>query len=296
MARILLRAGDQRFWRLSEDLFVAASSLEDETATLTLMEEALKYGKPEHIEKQSIQGARAHLVRLAQARNPSAMMVLAKDKEVSGKFKEALALYRGTAKECEERRDSKEGQTSSIPGEAWESIGRLTGRMNMFAEEEEAIKTAALIHDNPKAYYTLALKFRKPSDNQYLEYMLKAAASGIGDAAYRIGLWYLAQAEGQSSSKYENIDLIQEWFYVVAESPRCQSTPLAKLHVARLLYLKGDTVGAMRLLDEAEKVRSTASNAIDWLRSCWTRPGGINDSMTGSQFEAFINGEPRRAG
>ena len=291
MARVLLRAGDQRFRRLVADLFVAASSLDDETAILFLAEEAFKDGKPELMNMQSLQSARVHLGRLAEAQNPSAMILLAKGKELHGKHEEALELYQEAGSLSETMTSSQYDESSSIPGEAWASAGRLMGKMSRVAEEQRATEKAAVMHDNPEAYYTLALKFRKPTENQYLEYMLKAAGSGIGDAAYKVGLWYLDQTGGQSSTRHIPSTMAQEWFQVAAESPKCQWKPLAKLHIARMLYEQGDLTSAKQLLEEAAETPSAAVVAIAWLRSCWNGSQRGANSMTGLEFEALLSGE-----
>ena len=294
MGNLLLRAGDQQYLRVAKGLLVAASSLDDEDATLNLMEEALKHDKREHLEKSSVQGARAHLERLVKARNPAAMLLAAKQKELEGKTKEALELYQSATRDSETKGSSGDDEVNSIPGEAWESVGRLMGKMNMPAEEEKATERAAVVHDNPEAYHTLASKFRQPHENQYLEFMLKAAVSGIGNAAYRVGLCYLVQAESLSNAGRVDFRLAREWFKAAAESPTCHFQALAKLHVARVFHKEGNSTGAMQLLEEAAQTSSVASDTIAWLRSCWDGHDSRANNMTSLEFEAFINGESKK--
>lgn len=94
----------------------------------------------------------------------------------------------------------------------------------------EALQKAALELDDPSAYYYLATMEEKESLNRTV-YFMKAAASGILEAAYELGRIELSKIKDVgSSNKSADHKMAREWFELAATGGHRESIlELAKI-------------------------------------------------------------------
>lgn len=224
--------------------------------------------------------------------------------ESEGKFSQALKIYEmATSSVCDALKELKAPDNSL--GDIWKSISRLKANAGDHAGAEAAIKTCALQHDDPLAYYELAKAYTPPSSKDYEVYMLKAAASGEPKAAHELGVLYHKQSQGviltstnsissghikpledprhQNVLKGQGTALLppkmllekatqaREWLAIGAES----DIPISQLYLAVLLRAAGKPDEGLEWLERASSSKQWTS-AISWLRSMWGRKDPID--------------------
>jgi len=191
LARILLRTSNTDLTDIAERLFFSASALNEPMATLQIVSEAFKNGT---LAKPALANPLQRLSTLARAdSNAPATILLAQILESQGKVDKALTYY--------EQITNNEGKTYKATTEvedtvaqAWLALGRIRTSNKDWTGAEAALKKAALEYDEPTAYFYLA-RFCDPKSDEYLLYNLKAASSGVREAAHNLGDFYLRQSK-----------------------------------------------------------------------------------------------------
>ena len=265
---------------------MAASSLEDEAATIFLVNQAVDTGKADSTD---LAGARAHIVQLANAGNPMAMVLQAQLLSLS-QIKAAVQLCeRAAAAE----RDFYLGAESlaEVKRKAWGVLALLKKQAGDRKGARLALEKGALEHDDPWAYYTLATSYKDTSDPGYLQFLLKAAASGIPQAAHKVGRFYLELAPavaarlssstllqwlrallpGSKQDPKELRSLAAEWFSVSVESPIHERINESRVYLALLLRGRGKPEEGRALLKQASGSTVFGPNAISWFLDRWDK-------------------------
>ena len=311
LAQILLRAGDAAHFPLARELLLAASELDDEAATITLVSQAVQTGRMRH---PDIVAPRAHLARLAAARNPAAMVLQAELLAAQGQAEKALQLA-----EAAVRQDGDAYTGAEAVGEAtqraWSTLAKLRRQRGDVKGARLALEQGALEHDDPWAYYYLANSYRAPAHPDYVAFMLKAAVSGIPDAAHKLGRYYLGLAQPARAvpkgngpratgrgglaasfavrhSEREKRVLALEWFAVSVEYPRFRNVDESRVFLALLLRGRGELEKGRKVLQGARASAVYGPNAVGWFAARW---GGERDFLaveflTGD-LERVIQGE-----
>ena len=319
LAHILLQTDIKALYPIAKSIFLSASELGDEFATVTLIEQALRHSRREDLKKPELRVARVQLEKMAQSDNAGAKVLQARVLDLEGGDVEKTldlleeAVVQGRRKDDEsvnkeEQRDAK-GPDPSL-GVVWMAIARAQEKLGQQNAAKKAIENAALAHDNPQAYYQLAER-SDPASAEYIEYMLKAAASGVGNAAYKVGLWNLHELErattrpsaggtGGRRSPYAPVagvvswyPLIRQWFAVALEAAECDHRPTARMHVVRILFRERDVEGARLWLRGLAQDQSVPKAVTNWLQNLWK--SGDPDALTSTDFEARIKGLSQRA-
>ncbi|KAL8663359.1 MAG: hypothetical protein Q9168_008109, partial [Polycauliona sp. 1 TL-2023] len=133
---------------------------------------------------------------------PSYVYLEGKLLEHEGKPLQALQLYQAWSdKETQTRKGASEGTISSrnlttAPehGDICKALARLRARLGDRTGAEEAIRDAALVYDDPVAYYHLAIEYVVPGSAEFERYLLKAASSDEPKASHELGMFYFNQS------------------------------------------------------------------------------------------------------
>ncbi|KAL8727880.1 MAG: hypothetical protein Q9166_005757 [cf. Caloplaca sp. 2 TL-2023] len=214
--------------------------------------------------------------------------------EYEGKSLEALHLYQTWSDQQTELRKRlphfRNNEWTPEYGDVCKSLARLRAKLGDRTGAEEAIRDAALMYDDPAAYYHLAIEFTKPGSKDFETYLLKAASSDQPKASHELGLFYLnqsrqgfslqkpqltqtatnkdsvretalpsASARGQYLSQEAMLDKhadAREWFTIGAES----GITASQVYVALLLREAGRAEEGLEWLQRATK----STDADDW--------------------------------
>ncbi|CCX04441.1 Similar to hypothetical protein [Tuber melanosporum Mel28]; acc. no. XP_002841506 [Pyronema omphalodes CBS 100304] len=134
--------------------------------------------------------------RLAREKNPSAVYEVAKMLEKRGRYAEAKETY------------IQAGDLGKRNGYA--HGGRIINAVEKNVKlAEEIWRIGAQKYDNARCYSYLA-NLLKEDHPDYERFMTKAAASGIENAAYNLGLFW--------KTHKKNLEMAKEWFIVAANS------------------------------------------------------------------------------
>ena len=155
---------------------LSASALGGGSATLHLVEGALRHSALHSLEMV------APLQRLTllatQSQEPEAMFVYGQVLQAQDSDIEALKWFRKAA---------ESGAHFGRLGEALTHEGQLLLKLKDNVEAEKVLRRAALELDDPAAYFILA-KLQPSQSADRETYLLKAAMSGIAEAAYDLGV------------------------------------------------------------------------------------------------------------
>jgi len=201
LARILIRSSSKYHRGVARRLLFSASALNEPTATLQLVSEGL--GKSDLANPQLEEPLRRLSTLGKTNKNPSAMILLGQILERQGKADKALDFYEEVVNTKNDRYGGAEDEDSNI-AQAWLALGRIKAQGRDLAGAKAALKKAALEFDDPTAYFYMA-RFRDPKSDDYLLYNLKAASSGISEAAHNLGIFYLqrSKSDQQTSSSID---------------------------------------------------------------------------------------------
>jgi len=298
LAHILLRTSKPNLEDIAKRLLFSASALHEPIATLQIVSKAFQDGA---LAKPELANPLQRLTTLAKIdKNASAMILLAQILESQGKIDKALAYYEQIAND----EGKTYGATAEVQGtvaQAWLALGRIRTSNEDSTGAEAAWKKAALEYDEPTAYFYLA-RFRDPKSDDYLLYNLKAASSGVREAAHNLGDFYLRQSKqtkfedskdvtsGLSGSKdqqpnpssdlshispaklpqgahsQEKRKLAREWFNVAAYAGFAPS----QVNLALLLRADGCFDEGLTWLKRAEKHPDFGAE-VDRLKESWWR-------------------------
>lgn len=288
LAKILLRSSSVK---LALPLLSAASALQDEDATCILVEEGLKHGRAQDLQHAKLQGPFGQLQKLAVAGNPAAVLLQARLLELKGNLKEALEGFKSAILQASANQNGEKTDHRTTLAEAWQGVARVEFKFGNSEKEVEALEVAALQYDNSEAIYKLALK-RHDDDapSEAAELFLKAAVSGIGNAAFMLGTILCSQMEAKeedSSSPQSGIqiqgqkfikeyNMIKEWFTIALESAQAHSDSTgraqASLQIARVLRKTGQLEQSVACLDQAIAQMQPNTPPIHSLRELWGDP------------------------
>ncbi|MCJ1223464.1 hypothetical protein MMC12_000105 [Toensbergia leucococca] len=259
-------------------LFSAASKLNDSQATFEIIRQAIRTSR---LSRPEIHGPRRQLAGFAEAKDPEALILECQVCESEGKPKLALKLYKEVTEIQTRTGDNTKALDRSI-AEAWKSISRLQIQAGHLTSAKVAIEKGALQYDDPLAYYYLAKFFEDSSSDDYLNHMLKAAASGVPQAANEIGMYYYKQMQTQKQEdSVDNRLLAQEWFAVGAEC----DIESSQVYLAILLRRAGKLADGLRWLEKVSHSKEWRS-AIPWLKQVW---GQTSFDLTKHDVETIRN-------
>ena len=268
LAQILLRVSGPSSQEFALSLLLTASKLEDADATMMLVDQTLKSGRAERLRNPKLRDTLKHLVKLEDGGHSAATVLLAQVTELEGNYEKALSMLRSVVEQSssDNPQTTKEADKAlrSVLSEAWASIARLEGKLGNSIEKEKALEAAARLYDHPQAFYELTLLMDDKSSPQYTEYLQKAAISGVGDAAYHLGLLYSSEVEAKQDQIHATIsnalvrvglaqarELAKEWLSIASESSDCTRPGAAKLLLAWAFRGMGELEKSKALLDQA---------------------------------------------
>lgn len=232
----------QRF--VGKQMMLTASVAGHADATLALLVPAHRSGS---LSKAEYQAPLKHLRVLAKSReNVQAMVLLGRIVQDEGREQEALDLFEAAAKSTAVR-------DGAVPvpigaAEALVYAGEVQLKRGQKGPAEEMFRKAALDLDNPLGYYHLAKLQEEGTTNKEV-YLLKAASSGVSDAAFEIGIiqwgkWDVVRKGGEEMRK------AKEWFHLGAVGGH----GLSMIALARILDLEGDVSGGQKWEDAVERL------------------------------------------
>ena len=287
LAKILLHAGREEYHSIAFTLLQTASAEKEPGATLFLISSAAKASK---LNSPGISSAKVHLRELVNEGSISAMILQAQILENQGEKAKALQLYERAVNAEQVDTCSNDADASAQDfGQAWVAIARLKSHSTDNEAAKKAYEMAAFHYDDPWAYYCLAIYDGNVLNSQSIQYLLKAAASGVPQAAHKLGMYYFTLAQesaadsnettlsrgkdplaiqerswmkrGKSPSSptdnHKNWRLAAAWLGVAAESPLHAYIQDSRLFLAITLRKIGEEQKGMEWLDAANKA-STA--------------------------------------
>jgi tetratricopeptide (TPR) repeat protein len=266
LALILFRCKEKPRVMLARDLLSSASAIGEPTATIFLLNIALRTNnvdRPEYIAPLT------HLRTLASPPNSNveAIVLLGKIYESQKEEEKALQLYRqaaSTSPSTEREVDPQLPLPSEEVASALVHQGLILQRRGNSSGAEAAFRQAALQHDDPTGYYHLARMQKAGSETQET-YFLKAASSGIMPASTGLGQLHLAKAKLEPAEnkdqKATQAKLAKEWLYLGATARE----DMSMLSLAEMFKDEGEIRSALKWLEMAEdspnqEVAQTARN------------------------------------
>jgi TPR repeat protein len=235
---------------LARRIMLSASRLGNEEATINLVTSGIRSG--------NFRNHRHLLERLeimAKEGNPRAMTLLGRISANQGRKREALAWFRKATQ-------GLAGLDFEEAGEALVCEAQLV--MDDNAKEAETLfRKAAFELDDPSAYYYLSELQESPLNQ--VAYLMKAASSGIVEAAHKLGLMELSKtgrgADGNSPTSY---GMAREWFQLAAAGKYGPSM----LSLAQMCRECGELDEGLRWLNQAKKLEDVREQALK-IESSW---------------------------
>lgn len=231
--------------RLGKLFTLTASSLGDPNATLNLLRPAHRTGK---LQASEYAKPMQHLRLLANEGHVRAMVLLGRIFLDSGKDNEALSLFNRAA-------ESTPNGTTVLPADIAEGLiarGQILHKLGQVSEASSSFQTAALDYDHPAGYHFLAQLQASGSPTQEV-YLLKAASSGIIEAAYELGAMYFQRvnlAKLDEDDGKRQLAMAKEWLYLGASGGHGESM----LAMSALMKEEGRADESMRWLRAAKEV------------------------------------------
>jgi hypothetical protein len=182
-----------------------------------------------------------------------AMNLLGQVYELQKQEEKALQLYRQAALRPSPL-PGPGGQpiSSKGPEYAHVRIGLILLRGSDRSGAEAQFRKAALEFDDPLGHYHLA-RLDKSSSEMKETYLLKAASSGILNAAADLGQLHIARAKSAPADKKEEkateYKLAKEWLYLAATSEDGRGM----LSLAQAFKEEGNLKSGLKWLEAAEK-------------------------------------------
>lgn len=237
---------------------LSASALGDESATMDLVSSGMRSGKMNDFVLPL-----KRLGVMANEGKPPAMRLLGRVAASQGKETEALEWFRKAAEISSE-------QDFEGAGEALVSEGQILRRSNR-REAEAAFRKAAVKFDNPSAYWHLAQLEDEGSSTREI-YLMKAATSGIVEAAYQLGTAALskAKASGGNSSPPSH-GMAREWFQIAATDGHGPSM----LALAQVCKASGEVDQGLEWLGKAKKLDGVREEALR-IEEGWEASDGVS--------------------
>ena len=230
--------------------------------------------------------------------DPTAMVLQAAVEAREGRDQKALEV-------CEKVINMEVENYAEMPGfdharaRAFDMFAMLKRKNRDTEGSKQALEKAVLEHDEPTAYLQLALYHRQYDSPEYLEFLMKAAASGSLDAASALGRYYIYHAwelqriavsqgsQHYSGPKYsieELYRLSEEWLTVAVDEPGHGDlfTSRSQVDLALLLRKKGEYEKGSELLDKAMLSGDYGRLVGPWVREHWKGTEDWGIMMTGA--------------
>ena len=284
LARILLYNRTISSSKLALSIFTASSDLGDEHATFIMIDEGLKHGRPQDLKHPKLRAPLSHLKKLAEAKNLVALVLLARTLELEGDLQTSLKLFQRAIAVARDPRSNSEARDNATLSEAWKGAARLARKLNHASEEQVAWESAALQCDDPEAFFELAIRKNSQLASKNIEYLQKAAISGVGDAAFELGMAYCSSLETAAEKEgsvetmprinartefLEQYEMIKEWFSIAVESEKCRWRGQARLQGARVMRKLGHFEKSLTWLELALQEMQIRSKKDQLLCSKW---------------------------
>lgn len=223
---------------------LSASALGDESATIDLVSSGIRSGK---MSDYALPLKR--LGAMAEEGKPQAMRLLGRLAASQGNDAEALEWFRKATQESAQM-DFEDA------GEALVTEGQILQKSNR-RDAEAAFRKAALEFDNPSAYLHLALLQKEDSPEREI-YLLKAASSGVIEAAYQLGCAEVSKAKATGDNPPPSHGMAREWFQIAAADGHGPSM----LSLAQISKDIGESHEGLQWLEKAKKVKGVREQAL----------------------------------
>ncbi|KAG0647466.1 hypothetical protein D0Z07_6890 [Hyphodiscus hymeniophilus] len=219
LGMICMRSPSDPTRHLGQRLLRAAAALGDKHATFHLIKSALVSSA---LSSAELATPLQRLAILAKQQDPDAMLLYGQVLEQRGKEDEALKWFREAA---------ESGPDFVGLGEAIIAQSRILLRRNDEVGAETMLRKAALELDEPRAYFMLGKLQARGSVEQEL-YLMKAASSGIPEAAGELGVLEVHKVIARSRAlvnqpqpngamppdKLQDFAIAREWLEIGAAS------------------------------------------------------------------------------
>ncbi|KAL8807867.1 MAG: hypothetical protein Q9200_004507 [Gallowayella weberi] len=222
--------------------------------------------------------------------------------EHEGNPLKALQLYQTWS---DKRTESvKESPSRSVwtpeAGDVCKALAKLRAKLGDLKGAEKAIRDAALLYDDPSAYYHLAIEFTVPNSPEFERYLLKAASSDEPKASHELGIFYFNRSRhgipldtpdlrksvtqknpsndirtiSTPSTRQPSQAVIleqraeaMEWFNIAAES----GTTASQVYLALLLRETGRAAEGLEWLQSATRSADAEdwAEAVDYFKRMW---------------------------
>ncbi|KAL8828761.1 MAG: hypothetical protein Q9170_006462 [Blastenia crenularia] len=270
LATQLKKYNEVKYRHITNLLETCALKFKGESSAFFIVQSAISTGR---LQEPQLAGALKSVKEYADQGLPKAVILQGRIFEHQLKPKQALKFYQEWAEVYAEACLSppfSESMDKLELAHICKAIARLRIRFGDRAGAEQAIRDAALVYDDPEAYYHLAVDYTASTSQDFESYLTKAAASGLSDAAYELALFYLNKPSLTKKGNLDNRATATEWFSVAAESG---ITP-AQIYLALLLRLAGHPDQGLDCLQSASTSKSKAewAGVIDYLKQIWRLP------------------------
>ncbi|KAL8980867.1 MAG: hypothetical protein Q9205_004172 [Flavoplaca limonia] len=239
---------------------------------------------------------------------PYAVYLEGKVLEYEGKLLEALQIYQTWSDSMTAYRKgphfSRESVHTPEHGDICKALARLRARLGDRVGAEEAIRDAALVYDDPAAFYLLAVEFATPGSKEAESFLLKAASSDQPKASHELGLLYFNESrqgvplttpktrrtvKGDKSTEKPTDPSVaapieqqllktsmpdkraeaMEWFHVAAES----GITASQVYLAILLRDVGRSEEGLEWLQKAAKSHDADewNEGVEYFKQMWRR-------------------------
>ncbi|KAL9001452.1 MAG: hypothetical protein Q9169_000027 [Polycauliona sp. 2 TL-2023] len=302
LGAVLLSHNDLKYRDIATTLFICGLDSGDPRAISFaahyLLNDAILTGRHDG---PGVAAARKVVQEEVMTHLPTSIFLEGKLLEHEGKPLQALQLYQTCSdKEIQYRKDAKEGSVPSwrigwTPeyGDICKALARIRAKLGDRTGAKEAIRDAALVYDDPAAYYYFATEFVEPGSQEFERFLLKAASSDQPKASHELGMFYLNQSrpgihlreprdsepalgkDPSSNTRISNkgpikLDLSRkaildkraealEWFNIAAES----GITASQVYLALLLREAGRAEEGLIWLQAANK----SDDADDWMEA-----------------------------
>lgn len=228
---------------LAHQVMMSASEMGYEPATLYLVTFGLGNGQFRLYEKPL-----QHVKIMADRGNPRALILLGRVVGSQGRDKEALEFFRKAIQ-------GPAGLEFEGASDALVYVGQLLIKKDK-GQAEAVFRKAALEFDDPSAYYYLAEIEKEGSLNRMVYYM-KAASSGILEAAHKLGniekSRAVEEAKGKGPPDYQ---MAREWFQIAAEGQYWASM----VSMAEICKDTGDSDQEQKWLQKARDLKARSNS------------------------------------
>ncbi|MCJ1244492.1 hypothetical protein MMC30_001690 [Trapelia coarctata] len=300
LAKCLLDTNDAAYFPILRELLITGSSLGNEESTKLLIAQALD---THNLQSLKLAGARMHLAKLVELEDPTAMMLQAATYAREGQDEKAMKLCEKVIKMEPDRYAEMLG-FDYARARCFDTLALLKRKNKDSEGSKQALERAVLEHDECVAYLELAMYHKPYGSPEYLQFLMKAAASGALDAASALGGYYLAQAwevqqkggeddttvsrsrlpySGPKYSLKELYRLSEEWLAVAVDDPGHDHlfTSRSQVDLAILLRKRGEYEKGSVLLGKGMQSGDYGRCVGPWVMERWRGKDDWSTMMTG---------------